>query len=91
MAKAAAGPSKLAETIRGMDRMCGDYGAKIEALAEAARTVLGKPRDELPAWRRATAQKLLEMIVERAAEMANAVNYDAEQVGCNYVEEADDA
>ena len=78
---------KLANTIREMDRVCGDFGGKIEALAEAARAIIGKPRDELLPWQRDTVRRLLEMIVEHAAELSNTLNCEAEHVGCNYVEE----
>lgn len=82
---------KLAETIREMDRRCADYAERIEALAHGADALLATEARALSPWRSQKLAKLLEMIGDTSTELSNALNWDAEQVGCNHVEETDHA
>lgn len=81
----------LAETIKELDRQCAEYAERIEALAHGADALLATEARALSPWRSQKLAKLLEMIGDTSAELANAVNCDAEQVGCNHIEEVDHA
>ncbi len=78
---------KMAQTIEEMDRQCSEVVERIEALAHGADALLAPEARNFAPWRHAKLAKLLEMIRDAAAEVANDVNWGAEQVGCNHVEE----
>ena len=81
---------KLAATIRGIDGDCARECRDISALAHGADALLAAESASMAAWRRESIAKMLDMIALKADMLANAVNYDAEQVGCNHIEGAQD-
>lgn len=80
----------LAATIREIDDECGRECRDIEALAHGADALLAAESECMPEWRRESIRKMLDMIALKACMLANAVNYGAEQVGCNHIEGAQD-
>lgn len=78
---------QLARTIREMDRQCDDHAQRLQAMADGAAALLIGEGGDLSPWRRNAIVKLLEMVRSTAHDLAHTVTCEAEEVGCNYVEE----
>ena len=78
---------QLAQTIREMDRQCDDHAQRLQAMANGAEALLIGEGGDLSPWRRDAIVKLLKMVHSTAHDLAHTLTCEAEEVGCNCVEE----